>query len=305
MIKLLKRHQINDISWNTCVKHALFPSINAYTWYLDIVSPQWNALVMGDYKAVLPLPIKKKYSINYLLQPLFTKTLGIYSREEITANTVIDFLDQIPYELKLVDINILSLKPVECNGYEISKKTYQQLDINREYTAICEGYHANVVRNLKKASSNQLSLSYDITVEEIIEMYKNNVGRKLNFIKSKDYTNIKNILYKAEHLMCGFKVGVVNKNRELLATAFIMKTDKSLNFYIGSSNDKGKKAGAISFLFDQLFITHCKRHLFFDFEGSSIASIATFNKKFGAKDYVYLQVKKNKLPLLLRRLKKI
>jgi hypothetical protein len=56
--------------------------VYAYSWYLDIVSPGWDALVKDDYKSVMPLTWRKKYGIKYLYQPFFTQQLGVFSSDK-------------------------------------------------------------------------------------------------------------------------------------------------------------------------------------------------------------------------------
>ncbi len=40
---------------------------------------QWDALVLDDYQAVMPLTWRSKFGIRYLYQPAFTQQTGIFS----------------------------------------------------------------------------------------------------------------------------------------------------------------------------------------------------------------------------------
>ena len=56
------------------------------TWYLDIVSPGWEAIVKeeaGCYVAVLPLPVRRKFGLRYLQQPLLTQQLGLFHAADV------------------------------------------------------------------------------------------------------------------------------------------------------------------------------------------------------------------------------
>jgi hypothetical protein len=48
---------------------------------------------------------------------------------------------------------------------------------------------------------------------------------------------------------------------------------------------------------------HSGEKLYLDFEGSMDANLSRFYKSFGSKEIVYLQIRKNNLPVLLRWLK--
>jgi hypothetical protein len=49
-------------------------------WHLDRTAVVWDALVWGDYEFVMPLPVRKKWGIQYVYQPLFCQQLGIFPK---------------------------------------------------------------------------------------------------------------------------------------------------------------------------------------------------------------------------------
>jgi len=69
MIKYLKHTEINYAAWDACVKQSPNALLYAYSWFLDMAADQWDALVYGNYDAVMPLPWRKKWGIQYLYQP--------------------------------------------------------------------------------------------------------------------------------------------------------------------------------------------------------------------------------------------
>ena len=64
--------------------------------------------------------------------------------------------------------------------------------------------------------------------------------------------------------------------------------------------DNGKSKGAMHLLFDYFIRQNSGKHYLLDFGGSSVDSVARFYKNFGAKDCLYLQVKKNNLSRLVK-----
>jgi hypothetical protein len=106
LINYIKHTDIDKNKWNRCISAANNSIIYAYAWYLDIVSPNWDALVLNDYEAVMPLTHRKKYFLSYLFQPFFTQQLGVFSKKESQALLVQEFLNAIPTKFKLIDINL-------------------------------------------------------------------------------------------------------------------------------------------------------------------------------------------------------
>ena len=106
MIKHVTHNELDKIKWDNCIDHANNTLIYAYSWFLDVVSPNWEALVYNDYEAVMPLTHKRKFLINYLYQPFFTQQLGVFSRFENQAELTRSFLVSIPTKFKYIDVNL-------------------------------------------------------------------------------------------------------------------------------------------------------------------------------------------------------
>ena len=60
MPKYIESKNIDKSRWDQCVSSSKSPLVYGYSWYLDLVSPEWCGIIMEDYSAVMPLPVKKK-----------------------------------------------------------------------------------------------------------------------------------------------------------------------------------------------------------------------------------------------------
>ncbi|MFY7732266.1 MAG: hypothetical protein ACOVSR_02200 [Bacteroidia bacterium] len=298
MINYLKHTEIDKTKWDYCISHASNTIIYAYAWYLDIVSPNWDALVLNDYEAVMPLTHRKKYFISYLFQPFFTQQLGVFSKNESQALLVQDFLNAIPSKFKLIDINLNEENSTE--GLK-PRKNYL-LPIDEGYKDIYTGYKGQAKRNLKKAKDEGLFLQA-LPYKQVIDFYQKHKGKETKGVKENDYKTLKQlykICNKQNNLLA---VGVYSNQFGLLgAAAFIINGDRAI-FHLGTSNEKGKKMGAMHFLMDSVIMQLCGKNLFLDFEGSEIDGIERFYKSFGAYKKPYFKYRKNNLPKLLAWIK--
>ena len=61
MIGYLKNEEIDRSKWDACL--AEIPGVKPYawSWYLDIMAPGWNALIDDDYNSLFPLPCFRKF----------------------------------------------------------------------------------------------------------------------------------------------------------------------------------------------------------------------------------------------------
>ena len=61
MINYIEHKDIDFKKWDSCVANSLNRLIYGFSWYLDVVCNDWDALVYNDYEAVFPLPKRKKW----------------------------------------------------------------------------------------------------------------------------------------------------------------------------------------------------------------------------------------------------
>src|ERR1043166_572384 len=107
MIHYLEHSAIDKPKWDRCIESSANGMIYASSWYLDLVSPGWNALVEHDYQSVFPLTRRKKFGFHYLCQPPFTQQLGLFGRESSgNEEHILQFCGSIPTKYKLIEINL-------------------------------------------------------------------------------------------------------------------------------------------------------------------------------------------------------
>src|ERR1700722_3468437 len=157
MIKYLKHTEIDKAKWDVCIANSFNKNIYANSWYLDVVCPAWEALIDGDYQAVMPLTCNKKYGINYLYQPYFTQQLGILGMDELSNEKMNEFLNAIPSQFRLIEINLNINNSIQNKEFEIKNLPTHLLNLNQSYEAIYSNYSDNLKRNLSKASKANLS----------------------------------------------------------------------------------------------------------------------------------------------------
>lgn len=93
-IRHLQHKQIDPLKWDGAIFRSRVPQAYALFGYLNkITDDHWSALVYGDYEAVFPLPLKQKFGITYVVQPIFCQQLGHSGR----ARTYQPWILSTPY----------------------------------------------------------------------------------------------------------------------------------------------------------------------------------------------------------------
>ena len=136
MIRFLKYNEIDKKKWDRSVDESVNNLIYAYSWYLDIVSPGWCALIENDYESLMPLTGNKKYGIDYLFPPYFTQQLGVFSRTTLSKEKVENFLKAIPSHYKFIESSLNTHNTFELsNEFKIKKNINIELGLDSSYEA--------------------------------------------------------------------------------------------------------------------------------------------------------------------------
>ena len=291
MINYLTNEQIDKSRWDDCVTHAVNGNVYAFSWYLDIVHPEWEALVEmidGNYVTIMPITKKKKYLINYLCQPFFVQQLGVFSRQPITEETTVAFLKSIPRKYRLVEIRLNENNPLPKDAKGVEWHRNHLLNLNKDYTLLSNDYHENTKRNLKKSLNYGLTLVCDADIQEIISLFRENRGASIAHWGDAEYARLSHLTESAKASGNAFVYGVKSLNdNEIICGALFMKSHNRITFLFSGNNALGKESQAMTFLIDQVIREYAGQPLVLDFEGSDDENLARFYHGFGAEPIMY------------------
>ena len=280
-IKHLPHREINLQKWNTCIQKACNSLLYAESWFLDIVSPNWEALVGGDYEYVMPLPVKKKYGISFLVQPPLTQQLGIFSSNNIDENIVESFVQKIPYRSYHLNFN-------EHNPYKKGiKRPNFILNLDKDYPTSFSAYSKNTQRNIKKSDSYNIAIKTDISGNDFLEFYH---STEKNYIIRAEKVNklVKEALKRNKMTI----FGAYDNDNQLISALCLLHSSQRLIYWLPVSNQEGKETLAMFKIVDELIQHHANSNFILDFEGSKIENIARFYQGFGAELKPYLEIKR-------------
>ena len=300
MIKYLKHNEIDKRKWDDCVRFSVNGIIYAYSWYLDVVCPDWEALVEGDYERILPLTWRKKNKIFYLFQPVFSQQLGVFSRSFLSDEIVDKFLNAIPSKFKLIEINLNTYNKTNNTEFKRFQQITHELDLIDSYKNIFAKYSTNTKRNIKKAIKSNITISQNVRPEEIIKIFRENRGKDINVLKDSDYQVLSRLMYLCLFKSCGNAYGAYTEQNELCAGAFFIQSNKKAIFLFSGVNRLARESGAMSLLIDSFIKNNSQTALTLDFEGSMDKNLARFYKSFGSTKCNYLHIKRNSLPFFVK-----
>lgn len=301
MIYHLKHHEIDFNKWDALAKEQPIPYIN--TWYLNIVSPGWEALILDDYKVIMPLTCKKKLGINYLAQPFFMQQSGVFGKN-LNTTIVHEFITEIEKKYSYIDINFNESNSAFLEeNKNCSTQTNILLDLNKSYEYLFKGFSENTRRMIKKAEKHNIKIQEEIEADDLIHLFKSTKGKNLKHLDNKAYNKLKNLIQSiSQH--CKVSVKKIYQEKTLLGGAVFIFLNSRIIFFFSALSDLGKQYGAMHYLISDIIKNNCEQNKILDFEGSNNVNLARFYKSFGSKDVVYLRYKNNKLPYPIKWIKK-
>lgn len=282
MINWIQRDQLDEEKYNHCISNSSESLVYAYSWYLDIVCDNWGVFVLDDYKAVMPVPFRKKYLIKYAHPPLWVLQLGIFSSEKEMSTEV--FIKAIKKKFRFIELRLNHQN--EFSESNTEERHFQELMLDKSMEDIRKLYQSDRRKDLKKADKFGLIKKWNDDSQHLIQLFQDNVGKRTPEIKPKDYSNLKKLIQKCIGKDQGEILSIYEKD-QLVASAFFLKHQKTATILCSSTDFNNRNNGANTFLIDTAIQKYQADFEVFNFGGSSMSSIAKYFFSFGAKDIRY------------------
>lgn len=302
-IRFLKRSQINDAQWNRALEGSLNRNIYAYTWYLDAVCPGWCALVDGDYESIMPLPIGRKYLVDYAFMPPYCQQLGVFSPATIDSEKLSGFLNAIPRQVRYVDLNLNAQNLQTPAGLKSEYRMNLVLGLGRDIEGVRNRFSTNHKRNIRKFHDSALLIDRIGDPEEVIRLFEMGRGERLGRYPDSDHRIFRG-LFAAVQKNAHVDTLIARNARGLAVGGAVFFEAFGGSYFIFSGVSKeGRDSSAMHGLVDYYLNDKSAYISFLDFEGSNSPALARFYAGFGADESVYLRIVMNRLPFPICYLK--
>ena len=293
MIVYHKNNEIDREQWDNCIRSTPGAKPYAYSWYLDIMAPGWQALVDDDYDSVFPVPGFSRFEIQYIATPVFLQQLGAFSPDKPASSAIIEFLEYMPDFFRLIDLCIG--QKIDPDGYKVSEKVNFELDLSKPYETTFNSYSHHCKRNVEASGKKRPDLVTDVTPDEIINLFILNKGKDINGIKVRDYQRLKNLMNFCIMNKKGRLIGVRESRKKLIFGIFLVEIrgNKTILFVVNTPRSRERRIGY--FVIDDLIKNFSSTKTILDFAGSSIPSVASFVESFGSVKVPFYRLYKNML----------
>ncbi|MBI9067540.1 MAG: hypothetical protein JEZ09_09635 [Salinivirgaceae bacterium] len=296
-IKYLQHNEISKMKWDKCINRSFNGIVYAYSWYLDIVAYQWDALVLGDYKAVMPLTGMKKYGFLKLVQPNYAKQLGVFTSERLDHELVNSFMEAIPDKFKVISIQLNTINKITNYKFNLQQEVTHELDLISPYKLLYLKFDIATKDAIKDSIVNKIHVMKHVNLKDFLLLKKNTSEVPVTF----EHLNVlRRIIPFTMNHNIGETFGAYNDKNELIAAAFFVKSHNKVIYLLAASSEIGKELKASYAIINHYIKENAEKNLTLDFEGSTVLKRDGFAKGFGAIPINYYHVKRNRLPFFLK-----
>ena len=236
-IRYVRQADIDREKWDRLVEHSVSGSQYGASWVLDAVCDNWDALVADDYKAVIPLPVRQKWGIRYIYQPVFIQYLPLLSAQPADDELINALFKKIYSAVRWVDAHFNVAPSLLHSGIFIRQRNNFYLPIPAEPLSIPYRQNKDMQKNLRKAEGCRLLRinSYD----EVLSFYHEAYGKKY-LRDQRDQHRLKLLLSTAARHEAVDLYVVADEAGEKIFAAALLKAGNRLVYIAGAPNEKGR-----------------------------------------------------------------
>jgi hypothetical protein len=239
------------------------------------MADHWNAIVVDDYEAVMPLPWRKRWLFRSYYHVPFLPQTGIYG--DVDPALFKRITKVLFKNIRYGEIFLNSGNQEYAKYLSASPLVNMVLDLAPPYETIRTGYHHDMDKHLRKASKYKLIYSAGNNIKKVVKLFRERNGAKISSLKRSDYERFTSLCLHLMHVGKAIIRKVTDSNDKLLASALLLKDERRIYNVMNVVLPDGRSKSANHFLFDQLIREFAGSGLTFDFEGSQ-----KFYKVFGA-----------------------
>jgi hypothetical protein len=301
LVQHIQHQDVDFKKWDACILADLHADVYLLSSWLNVVCPNWSALVAEDYVAVFPIFGNKKLAWSFFGLPNFVQKIAVYGdagfEKEIATslnalNATFDYLCFTTDERLITDAS-LQIKP----------RRHQLLELQEGVRFPTKVWG----RNIRKAEASGFATITSVPIPIFIAALKKELIEKGNPYKNKDYQLLEVLAQKSIQEGYGFIDGIKDETGTFTCGQFYIYVKGKMYLVACFSNEVARQYSLFHYalfkIIEKAYLNDGVLRVHFG--GSNLPVIADFNKNFGAQDEEFILVLKYNLPFWFRFFKRI
>lgn len=302
MLRFLSRSEIDTVAWDACVAESAGRIVYGYSWYLDAVLPRpgwkWVGVIEGPqtgaYRAVMPVPLRRKFGTWVVHQPLFCQFLDIFSSGETLDPT--PFLRAVQQRYRYGSVLCIHPSPNPSLNFDsIRQRTTHVLDLSAGYETIAQNYTRDRQLNLRRAERYGWIIVDSTDPEPLLALFRRYHAAGIDGgVGDWAYDILRGLILVLQARGLAIIRYALYDGR-IEAGALFVREGNRIVYLFNAASEAGRRGNARTLLIDQVIRDTASQPVLFDFESPQKASIASFYRSFGAAEDVFQEVRWNRL----------
>ena len=322
-IKFLSFKEIDFKKWDRCVDTSLNGTVFGQSWYLNLVCENWDAIVLDDYEAVMPVPVYKILKYPTVISPCLAPQLGVFSPRLPSPEIIDAFLSLLRSKIKYIKIGLNKYNLISDEEFKIKTAASFSLDLIHPYSKLCQAYTRDTKQIIENGQTGKITVSKSVPFQQFIQFYQDLCTGTSKTDDEVFYDKLRRVISFTMLHRIGELFGAYSAENNLNAAAFVIRTSQRITLLTSAMYNDQDGINAYSVLLDQLLKEYAEKNMTIDFEilpcparylpGAKTASdksnliheFSTLYTGFGAKIFNYPIIIYNKLPWHTRSYKRL
>ena len=245
--------------YDNCIHNSPNGVIYALSWYLNIVSPDWEILTTEDHSSVMPLPLIRSLGRKIIQQPEFAWQLGIFSTQVPSPEIIRHFIHSIPKSYRMRRLCLSKLNIVESSSAKFLNAA--ELDLIRPYRQIKLNYGPSMQKQLSLAADQSISYVGNISVHDML-MFAYKLDKfHPQALKPREISTLRLIITNSIRFRAGQIGAAYDIHNNLCATVVFLIFKGRAAILHAAASGEGLAAGALEYIIDRFIETNAEKNL--------------------------------------------
>ena len=228
-IRYLKNSEIDVNAWDKCISESFNGNIYAFSWFLDLISHTWDALVEDDYLSVMPLITRRYLGWDIIYDNSFAGDLGIFSRTPINVDKTALFIRAIPDRFRYYRIVLNKYNPLDERDIPHTLKSRFELDLIKPYYKLAGDFDAGIRQKLHLATAKGMSFIKGLSPNDLILLViEKNIPVDAT-ISANNYRLLRTVMAGLIRYKSGEICGVYNQHNNLASAGLFAFAKNTIN----------------------------------------------------------------------------
>ena len=290
-IRLVENNEIDLFKWDSCILNSINGLPYAYSWYLNIVSDNWKAIVMDNYEAVMPLLEDKLFSlVPYIRNDVLVPQLGIFTTKLLTKENKEQFFDILLDKYKWFNIRLNKLSTISFPSIHYQTTERYELDLINTYQRITKNYHSSLQKKLDNAEKNKITVVKGLMPNDLLKLVNDRFfSVNKSFIMSLRILSSTTLRYRVGQIY-----GAYTMHNNICSAVLFLKSNKKVIMLVTAFTEEAIASNAIEKTIDYYLKMHAENDLTLVFENIGHKRMFIDYATFGSKKMNYQTIRQKR-----------